>query len=72
MADDDTMWADFERSKVRQTLAQSLKDSEALMPQMIESVRLAAKITRERFLALKNEGFTDEQSIELCQKPFVA
>lgn len=36
--------------------------------EMIELQPMFAKILRAKFIALKREGFTDEQALELCKK----
>lgn len=37
------------------------------MPVLLEHVKLDAKITRAKFLALVKEGFTEAQAIELLR-----
>lgn len=48
-----------------------MRDIQALkhnLPEFLESVSIQAKITRHKFEALKKEGFTDEQALELSKK----
>lgn len=37
------------------------------LPEFIERVQLIAKVQRAKFVALKQEGFTDEQALQLCK-----
>ena len=50
------------------TLAQSLKAMQENMVALIEFERINAKLTREKFLALVAQGFTEEQALALCKK----
>lgn len=50
------------------TLAQSLKAMQENMVALIEFERINAKLTREKFLALVAQGFTEEQALSLCKK----
>ncbi|CAG0966393.1 hypothetical protein MTYP_01016 [Methylophilaceae bacterium] len=47
-------------------IAQELKTLKDNIPAMLELQRLQAKMMREKFLALINEGFTEEQALKLC------
>lgn len=56
---------DQERS--RANMAQLLKNARETMPANIELEQLLARITREKFLALVKEGFTEAQALDLCK-----
>lgn len=44
---------------------QQIKTLLALMPTFIEEYAVRAKVKREKFDALKREGFTDEQAMQV-------
>lgn len=48
----------FEVEKLTET-------QEALIPTLRDNYSIAAKIKREKFIALKKEGFTDEQAMQI-------
>lgn len=41
------------------------KTLEALLPSIIEEYQVNSKIKREKFKALTNEGFTNEQAMQI-------
>jgi len=47
--------------------AESLREFKAGLPWMTEHVALVAQLTRAKFLALREQGFTEAQAIELCK-----
>jgi hypothetical protein len=40
------------------------------LPHILEYIAIGAQLSYTKFTALKEEGFTDEQAIELCKKLF--
>ena len=40
------------------------------LPVMIEYMAVMAELQRAKFDALKSQGFTDEQALELCKQVF--
>jgi hypothetical protein len=44
-----------------------LADMRQRMPQLIEFEVLKAKLVRERFLALRSAGFTDQQALDIVK-----
>jgi hypothetical protein len=40
------------------------------IPFLIQYFAVTARLTREKFDAMKKEGFSDEQAIELCKRLF--
>lgn len=40
------------------------------LPLMLEHGRLIAKLHRSKYLALKAEGFSDPEALELCKNVF--
>lgn len=46
--------------------AQMMKDLNENFPSIIESITLQAKMTRVRYKALINEGFTVDEALKLC------
>lgn len=56
-----------ERSQV--TLAQAVKKLRDNLPALLEMEQLHARLTRNKFLALVQQGFTEQQALELCKKP---
>lgn len=49
-------------------LAQLVKSIAENMPAHMQLQRLQAKLTREKFLALIDAGFSREEALLLCQK----
>ena len=54
----------FEKDDVRAALEMLRRNTEAL----IEYSQLKAKIRRQSFLAHIEQGFTEEQALELCKE----
>ncbi len=52
-------------------LAQAVKNLQDNLIPLIELERFNAKITREKYLALIGQGFSEGQAIELCKKGIV-
>lgn len=48
-------------------LRESLADMREQMPALLEYVVMTAQLTRARYNALRKEGFTEKQAIELCR-----
>jgi len=49
------------------TLLENLREMQKNMPMYLELIKIQAELKRVKFLELKNQGFTDEQAIELCK-----
>lgn len=49
-------------------LAQSVKTLRDNLPAMMELKQLDAKLCRVKFLALVEQGFTEQQALELCKE----
>lgn len=49
-------------------LAQHVKNFRENMPAHIEYAELQARLYFKKYSALKKEGFTDQQALELCSK----
>lgn len=65
MADDTNIKAvDFTPDEATKRL-EELKRS---IPEMVASNREIAKVARSKFLALVEQGFTQDQALELCRK----
>lgn len=47
--------------------AEALRRMSEDFPHLVASVKFIAKLQREKFLALKSEGFTNEEAIELSK-----
>ena len=45
----------------------ALKKMKEQVPIMVEYYRVVAKLHREKFKALKEQGFTDAEALELCK-----
>lgn len=48
-------------------LRESLADMREQMPVLLEYVVLTAQLTKAKYNALRMEGFTEKQAIELCR-----
>lgn len=44
---------------------QRIRTLKSLIPTMIEEYEVNARLKREKFIALKREGFTEEQAMEI-------
>ena len=60
---DITQVPNIERDNLIAAISQMTRN----MPQMIEYERLQAKLKRERYLALIENGFDQNQALELCK-----
>jgi len=49
------------------SLLESLREMQKSMPMYLELIKIQAELKRVKFLELKNQGFTDDQAIELCK-----
>ena len=49
-------------------LAMAVKQLRDNLPALMEVEVLNARVTRAKYIALCNEGFTSEQALELCKK----
>jgi hypothetical protein len=49
-------------------LAAAVRAMRENLPALLEYIAIDAQFTRARFLALKKEGFTDAQAVELARK----
>lgn len=47
-------------------MAQAQKNITENFAAFVEGIKLSAKLTRGRYLALKREGFSEEQALNLC------
>jgi len=56
-----------DEDKPRVALAQLVRDLREQLPAHIELAQLQAKISRAKYLALVNQGFTEVQALELCK-----
>jgi hypothetical protein len=55
---------------VKNGSAEAVRNLRANLPVLVEHVALMAALHRAKFNALKAEGFTDEQALELCRSVF--
>lgn len=49
-------------------LAQAVTFFQENMPALIAKLKIDAKLHRAKYAALLEEGFTDEQALELCRQ----
>ena len=49
------------------SFAQAVKRIREYLPAMLELIQIEAKQTRAKFIALRNEGFTAVEALELCK-----
>ncbi len=47
--------------------AEDLRNLQRHLPHLVEHQKLVAKLTRNKFLALQAEGFTEAQALELSR-----
>lgn len=57
------------REAERAMLAQGVLHLRENLPALLELDALQAKLTRAKFLALVEQGFNEQQALELCRKP---
>jgi len=57
----------LEGSKGKSKMAESMREFKEAFPYMMEHTILSAKLYRAKYLALKEEGFTSEEALELCK-----
>lgn len=53
--------------KQQANLAQAIKGMRENLPALMEMIVIEAMLTRKRFLALVEGGFTEAQALELCK-----
>jgi hypothetical protein len=58
---------DDKRERQQVTTAQLLKQAQENFPAQIELERYLAKLTRIKYLALVEEGFTESQALDLLK-----
>jgi hypothetical protein len=58
----------MDEDKQKVTLAQSVRELRENIPAMIELTKLNAQITRVKYLALVEQGFSTDQALKLCQQ----
>jgi len=51
-------------------IKEALRKMEVDLPVLIAYVKLTAELQRAKFMALKEQGFTDGQALELSKKVF--
>ena len=51
-------------------MKEAIRNMTENLPMLIEHAALMAKLHRAKFLALKAEGFSDQESLELCKVVF--
>lgn len=57
--------------QVTDELRRAVETHRRNLPFLIEYQQLQAKVTRKKFEALVDEGFTDKQAIELCKEQHI-
>ena len=50
--------------------AEALREMRANMPLLLEHMAMMAELQRAKFDALKKQGFTDTQALDLCRSIF--
>ena len=58
----------FKGKGIPDDFKENIADMKSKMPLLIENIFLIAQLTRAKYNALLNEGFTKEQALELCKK----
>jgi len=51
-------------------MKEAIRNMTENLPMLIEHATLMAKLHRAKFLALKAEGFSDQEALELCKVVF--
>lgn len=54
-------------AKGKDTTADALNEMRRQLPNIFEAIKLNAEIHRQKYLALKAQGFSDEQALELSK-----
>lgn len=60
---------DDKREADRAALAQSVKNMRENLPALMEFEQLQARLSRHKFQALVEAGFSEQQALELCRRP---
>jgi len=54
-------------NKQMETTLRAIREIQATLPVVIEGQKALAQVTRVRYLALIEEGFTPDQALTLCK-----
>ena len=64
--EEDTL-VSFEKVRKLGMTAAELRQLQADLPLLLESIDILAQLIRAKFDALKNQGFSDHEALELCK-----
>lgn len=60
----------LEGGKTPNMTAEAVRQMRANLPALLEHMALMAELQKSKFDALKSNGFTDAQALELCRSVF--